>query len=75
MILINFHPSYYIKEIMEEHDINREVMASRLDMDLSVFDDFIKGNIDVDIDLANKLAYTFNSSIKLWLNLQRKYDG
>ena len=33
------------------------------------------GEINVDVELADKLSHAFGTSNALWLNLQKRYDG
>lgn len=71
---MKFHPSYYIKDYMNELNISNENMAHSLDMDLEPFMKFMNEEMSVDIDLANKLAGVIGSSVDVWINLQREYD-
>lgn len=70
-----FHPGYYIQELVEDSGLTQEDFAKRLDTTPKNLSLLIRGEQNLSIDIAVKLARLFNNSIKFWLNLQATYDA
>ena len=69
-----FHPGYYIKELIEEMDITQNEFALRLNITEKTLSKLINGEISLSKNLAKKLSLMTETSINIWLNLQKKYD-
>ena len=60
----------YLKPLkMSVTDLAKNIGVSRRTLSM-----IINGRRSISIDMAGKLAKTFNTTIYLWLNLQLKYD-
>lgn len=70
-----FHPGYYIQELVEDSGLTQEDFAKRLDTTPKNLSLLIRGEQNLSIDIAVKLARLFNNSIEFWLNLQATYDA
>lgn len=72
---IAFHPSYYIKEIIDSMGITQEDFAKRLGTTPKNLSILLKGEQELSLELAMRLSRMLDTSIDYWLNLQRKYDA
>lgn len=70
-----FHPGYYIQELVEDSGLTQEDFAKRLDTTPKNLSLLIRGEQNLSIDIAVKLARLLNNSIEFWLNLQATYDA
>lgn len=70
-----FHPGYYIQELVKDSGLTQEDFAKRLDTTPKNLSLLIRGEQNLSIDIAVKLARLFNNSIEFWLNLQATYDA
>lgn len=70
-----FHPGYYIQELVEDSGLTQEDFAKRLDTTPKNLSLLIRGEQNLSIDIAVKIARLFNNSIEFWLNLQATYDA
>lgn len=70
-----FHPGYYIQELVEDSGLTQEDFAKRLDTTPKNLSLLIRGEQNLSIDIAVKLARLFSNSIEFWLNLQATYDA
>ena len=71
----NFHPSYYIKEYLEEMDITQDEFAKRLGVSGKQISLILNENASITPDIAYKLSKLLGTSVLLWLTLQAKYDA
>ena len=72
---MKFCPGYYIKEYMESVEMSDIEMCSYLDVDMEFLTKLLNGTESIDLKLAKKLSSLLNTSVELWLNLQRSYDS
>ena len=72
--LIAFHPSYYLKEILECSSLTEEQIATSLNVPLEELKQWLDGEIRTTRKLADKLELEFSVTAKTWLNLQKRYD-
>ncbi len=70
-----FHPGYYINEIIENRGLAIDSIASQLGIPTNNLQLLICGEIDLSVDMANKLSKMFNTSVSYWINLQNKFDA
>lgn len=71
---IVFHPGSYIEDIIDDMGITQSEFAKKLNITEKTLDKLINGLIPLSEDLAEKLSKLTGTSVKLWLNLQQKYD-
>ena len=74
-LLYRPRPGYYIQELVEDSGLTQEDFAKRLDTTPKNLSLLIRGEQNLSIDIAVKLARLFNNSIEFWLNLQATYDA
>lgn len=72
---IIFHPSYYIKEYLEEIQMTQDEFAKRLGITGKQVSLILQEKASVTPETALKLSTLLGTSIELWLNLQAKYDA
>ncbi len=71
--LIAFHPGYYVKEMIEERGISQEELAKCLCKSTKDVDGLLSGEIEINEELAHKLALLFGTSSSLWLALNTSF--
>ena len=71
---IAFHPSYYIKEILDEIGLSQKDFAKRLGTTPKNLSCLLNCKQRLSVDFANRLSKMLGNSIDFWLNLQKKYD-
>ena len=71
---VAFHPGYYVKQMMDDMEINQNELAKRLDTTPKTVSELINGNVNLSGDIAIKLAAMFGTSTELWLNLDKAYN-
>ena len=72
--LLAFHPGYYISEIIEDMEMTQDEFARRLGTTAKTLSNIVNGKVNISDDIANKLSMMLNTSVDLWLNLQKEYD-
>ena len=70
-----FHPSYYLKDYLEEIQMTQDEFAKRLGISGKQISLIFKEEASITPDIAYKLSRLMGTSIELWLNLQSKYDA
>lgn len=73
--IIDFHPGYYIKDIIESMQISKNEFAKKLNIDIKDLNNIINGNIDITYEMAEKLHYILGTSIDVWINIQQNYNN
>lgn len=71
--IIAFHPGYYIKEYIDNNNITQEELSKRLQTSAKYVSDLVNARINLTEEMILKLAVVFNTSTKMWLNLNQKY--
>ncbi|MBQ9240158.1 MAG: HigA family addiction module antidote protein [Duodenibacillus sp.] len=71
---IAFHPGYYIKETIEAAGLTQEDFAKRLGTTPKNLSILVRGEQNLSIDIAVRLASMLGTSIDFWLNLQKRYE-
>lgn len=69
-----FHPGYYIAETIEDMGVKQEEFAQRMGTTSKTLSNLVNGEINISLDLAEKLASMLGTSVELWLNLQTAYE-
>jgi len=72
---IAFQPGTYLKDYIEELNMDREELANTLGISPQSLLKIINGKKSVDVSIADKLAKVTGISQRTWLNLQSKYDS
>lgn len=63
-----------VAEYMEPLDLSVSDLAAKLDISVEVARDLVQSNIEIDAELADKLAKAFNTTSDFWLNLQKNSE-
>lgn len=74
MLVNNFHPSEFLKELMEEYRISAYRLAKDTFISQSRIGKILKGKRSITPDTALRLARYFGTTPQYWLNLQTSYD-
>lgn len=69
-----FHPGYYLKEIIEDSNLNLEDFAGRLGTTPENLSELIRGEQSLSAEMAGKLSGMLGTTKAFWLNLQKAYD-
>lgn len=71
--LIAFHPGYYVKEYLNYQGMKQSELAERLNISEKTVSYLVNGQMNVDNDMADKLALVLGTSPILWKDLNNKY--
>ena len=69
-----FHPGYYIEEIIKEMEISQAEFATKLGITIDTLNNLLNGKENISNDLAKKLSMMLGTSDEVWLNLQKAYN-
>ena len=69
-----FHPSFYIRDYLDELQISQDEFSKRLGISGKQVSLLLSEEANITIDIAIKLSKLLGTSIDLWLNLQSNYD-
>ena len=69
------HPGYYIKEVVDASGLTQEDFAKRLDTTPKNLSILLRGDQNLSLDIAGKLARMLGTSVEYWLNLQKAYEA
>jgi HTH-type transcriptional regulator/antitoxin HigA len=77
-----FHPSEYIADELEARGWTVEYFAQQLDngnffvpkRHVVFTKKLLAGDIDITVDIAERLSKAFSTSTELWIGLQRSYN-
>ena len=72
--LYEFHPGYYVEEIMESLNISQAEMALRLGTTAKTVSMIVSGKAKISDEMAYKLSVVTGVSVDTWLNLQNEYN-
>lgn len=72
--LIAFHPGLYLKDVAESSDLEKALLAEKLQMTTEELDRFFDGEIPVTEKTAEKISAVTGTSKELWTNLQEAYN-
>lgn len=72
--IIAFHPSYYIKDVIEDMDLTQEEFAIRLGTTPKNLSELLTGKIKLSTDIAMKLSKMLGTSVDVWLNLEKSFE-
>ncbi|MEX6325535.1 HigA family addiction module antitoxin [Providencia hangzhouensis] len=67
------HVGELISETLIESNIDIATFANMLNAELSFVQQLINGQINVDVEIAEKLSLLLGSSPKFWLNIQNNH--
>ncbi|WP_303790197.1 HigA family addiction module antitoxin [Ruminococcus flavefaciens] len=71
---IQFHPGYYLQEIIVDMNITVEEFSEITKINKEEINSILDGKIPVNADISKKLSDALCLSEELWLNLQKHYD-
>lgn len=74
MLLNSFHPSEFLRELMDEYRISAYRLAKDTFIPQSRIGEILKGKRGITPDTALRLARYFGTTPQYWLNLQTSYD-
>jgi addiction module HigA family antidote len=69
-----FHPSEFLRELMEDYGISAYRLAKETFIPQSRISAILKGNRGITPDTAVRLGRYFGTTAQYWLNLQSSYD-
>ena len=72
--MVDFHPGYYLKELVEDSGLTQEDYAHRLGTTPKNLSILLKGEQSLSIDIATKLSRMLGTTVSFWLGLQQAYD-
>ena len=72
--IIAFHPGYYVKDIIEELEMNQCEFAKRLEITDKTLSKLLSGEAPMSREIAQKMSQMLGTSVDVWLKLQKKYD-
>ena len=71
---IAFHPGYYIKEIIDNDEIDSKEFANQLGISHESLEQLMNGEQSITEEIAMKLSRLLGTSADYWANLQKEYD-
>lgn len=71
--IIAFHPGYVIKDILEGEGMSQDELSKRLGTSAKTVSKLINGKSELTREMAMKLSIVFDTSVTMWLNLNRDY--
>ena len=75
MIHEPLHPGEIVKEAcIHGTGLSVTDAAKKLDVDRTTFSRLINGHSGISPEMAMRLSIALNTSVEMWLNLQRNYD-
>lgn len=72
--LKRYHPGLYIKDAIEELSISEEEFANKCGLPIDYVSSLLRCESHVTQEVTKKLSNFFNSSVDVWVNLQKAYD-
>lgn len=70
------HPGCMVKTLcLDPLDLSIADAAKILNVSCKLLTNIVRGKIDISNDIALKLASIFNTSEKMWSNLQASYNA
>lgn len=70
-----FPPSVFIVDELKARKMNFFDFKEKTLLSSSKCKDLLSGNIDINNNLAFRLAYAFGTTPQVWLNLQKSWDS
>jgi antitoxin HigA-1 len=69
------HPGEVLRELcLEPMGLTIAETARALEVSRTALSQFINGRSRLSLEMADRLAAAFRTSVELWLNLQHQYD-
>ena len=72
--IIAFHPGYYIKDIIEDLEMNQCEFAKQLEITDKTLSKLLSGEAPLSKEIAKKMSQMLGTSVEVWLELQKKYQ-
>ena len=67
------HPGIILLDMLKEDKLSVDLLAERINVDKLTLNKICSCENDISMNMANKLAMYFGTSMDLWLNLQNNY--
>ena len=74
MLPSKIHPGTHLKDLLAEHNLSQSALARHLKVKVGVINEICNGKRGISIEIAQRLAMAFDSSLEFWLNLQLAYE-
>lgn len=69
------HPGEIIREeFLKPLNISERALAININFSFSRLHEILNGKVSITVNLAMRLAKTFNTTPQFWINLQNTYD-
>lgn len=68
------HPGMTLNEVLEDRKISQEQLAIRTDFSRKYISNIINGQMNISVELAEKLECILKIEKDFWMNLQEIYD-
>jgi addiction module HigA family antidote len=68
------HPGYYLREILEDHEMSQTTFAQVIGVSPMRISHIVREQRPVTAELALRLGRAFGQSAQFWINLQTSYD-
>lgn len=66
-------PKYTIEEILELKNLSKLDFLNKINLDESIYEKLVTGNIFITENVANKLSIELGSNKQFWINLFTNY--
>ncbi len=74
MLPSRIHPGVHLKELLQEHSLSQSQLARHILVKVGVINEVCNGKRGISVQLAQRLAAAFGSSVEFWLHLQLAYE-
>lgn len=75
MIHAPLHPGEIVRDVcIEQTGLTITEVAHKLGVDRTTFSRLLNGHAGISPEMALRLSIALNTSITMWMNLQRDYD-
>jgi addiction module HigA family antidote len=68
------HPGYYLREILEGHEMSQAAFAHAIGVSPMRISHIVRERRPVTAELALRFGRAFGQSAQFWINLQTAYD-
>ena len=72
--IIAFDPGYYVKEIIEDLEMNQCEFAKMLEITDKTLSKLLSGEASLSKEIAKKMSRMLGTSVDVWLGLQKMYE-
>ena len=72
--IVAVHPGYYVRNLIIECGYTQQDLAHRLIMSEEELRQLLQGKTQITLTIAQNLSLMLGTSVKLWFNMQKRYD-